>query len=268
MRVRVLKAQLAGSSSENESRKGLVADTSAKDETMVETERQRVELQVLRALIKRDFLRWVTPASASASQSKDKGKMKDDATSKVPENTIPEQYRAVGEVLAAVLGTEEYRIACSSPPKEEAGEGSSALAGPSRTQSERPVVEDQDVLCLIDRLRSLLAHADGIGEALRFDRGLQKWQKGDLDLRLTVGEVLAASRMEPGSTVSPELMVAARKRDLAAARKIAAAGAAAADEDVVGDASAGNPANSENIASLRGGGLDEPDCWNALEEDS
>lgn len=340
MRVRVLKAQLAGSSSGNESGKGLVADTSAKDETMVETETERVELKDLRELIKRDFLRWVTPASASASQSQDKGsisaskepvqpskeasasqsqdkgKKKDDATSKVPENPIPKPYRHIGDAFAAVqaelkgskenqLGTEELRIACSSPPKEEAGEGSSALAGPSRTQSERPVFEDQDVWCVIDRLRSL-AQVDGIGEALRFERGLQKWEKGDPDLVITVATVLAASRMEPGFTVSPELMVAARKRELAAARKIAAAGGAA-DEDVVGDAgddhvgaegvgpdsvggppvadtdtspggrvnpasstagSSGNPANSENIASLRGGGLDEPDFWNALEEDS
>ncbi|EGO61562.1 hypothetical protein NEUTE1DRAFT_98652 [Neurospora tetrasperma FGSC 2508] len=94
--LQTLKAQLAESSSGNESGKSLAADTSANDEITVETE---LEKGLREELIKRCVLR-LNPASAS--QSQDKGKKKDDAASTVTEKPVPKPHRTIGDAAAAV----------------------------------------------------------------------------------------------------------------------------------------------------------------------
>lgn len=73
--LQTLKAQLAESSSGNESGKSLAADTSANDEMTAEIE---LEKDLREELVKRCILR-LNPASASTFRSQDKGKEKDDA---------------------------------------------------------------------------------------------------------------------------------------------------------------------------------------------
>lgn len=98
--LQTLEAQLAESSSGNESGKSLAADTSADDEITAETE---LEKGLREELIKRCILRLnPASASASASQSQDEGKKKDDAASTVTEKPEPKPHRTIGDAAAAV----------------------------------------------------------------------------------------------------------------------------------------------------------------------
>ncbi|EAA29454.1 hypothetical protein GE21DRAFT_6943 [Neurospora crassa] len=97
--LQTLEAQLAESSSGNESGKSLATKTSANDEITPETE---LEKGLREELIKRCILR-LNPASASTFRSQDKGKKKDDAPYTVTEKPTPKPYRTIGDAVPAVL---------------------------------------------------------------------------------------------------------------------------------------------------------------------